>query len=171
MSATYDSLQTVTIANTTTTTVDFTSISQAYTDLVLVGAISASNVDDQAPSVRVGNGTIDTGSNYSDTVSGFIAGGGLTSFRDSNATLMRFGRTNSSSTNPLGTFMLHIPNYSTTTTNKTILARVGNEARSIIIGSGLWRSTSAINAIRILEYSGGALTINSTFTLYGIRAK
>lgn len=172
MSATYDAIQTVTVANTTTTAVNFTSISQAYTDLILVGNTSMQGAtDDQVPSIRVGNGTIDTGNNYSNTIAGYIAGAGAASFRDSNASLMRFGRLGQNSTQPVGIFIAHFQNYSNTTTNKTIIARAGNESRSAIMGAGLWRSTAAINAIRILEYSGHPISINSTFTLYGIKAE
>lgn len=164
--STYVPIQTIRITSDTAT-ITFTGIPQTYTDLVIVGNV-ASTGDDLVPTVRVGNGTIDTGSNYSQTTGGFIAGAGIASFRDSNDTRMRFGRGGFSTTQPVGVFTLHFQNYSNTTTNKTVLARNSAFDRTVSMCVGTWRSTSAINTIQFTEYSGATYVSGSTFTLYGI---
>jgi hypothetical protein len=60
-------------------------------------------------------------------------------------------------------------NYSNTTTYKTILSRLATAATSTEAEVNLWRSTSAIDTIKIYT-SGGNLLSGSTFTLYGIAA-
>jgi hypothetical protein len=164
--STYAPIQTIRITSDTAT-ITFTGIPQTYTDLVIVGNV-ASTSDDLVPTVRVGNGTIDTGSNYSQTTGGFIAGAGIASFRDTSDTRMRFGRGGFSTTQPVGVFTLHFQNYSNTTTNKTVLARNSAFDRTVTMCAGTWRSTSAINTIQFTEYSGGTYVSGSTFTLYGI---
>jgi hypothetical protein len=164
--STYVPIQTIRITSDTAT-ITFTGIPQTYTDLVIVGNVASSG-DDLVPTVRVGNGTIDSGSNYSQTTGGFIAGAGIASFRDSNDTRMRFGRGGFSTTQPVGVFTLHFQNYSNTTTNKTVLARNSAFDRTVSMCVGTWRSTSAINTIQFTEYSGATYVSGSTFTLYGI---
>lgn len=168
--STYIPIQTITLSSAAAS-VTFTGIPQTHTDLVLVANLSANTgSDDLTPTIRVGNASIDTGSNYSQTTAGFFAGAGVISFRDSNDTKMRFGRTNVSGTEPIGNSIIHFQNYSNSTTNKTVLARTNSVDRSVMMGVGLWRSTSAINTIQVFEYGGGLISPNSTFTLYGIAA-
>jgi hypothetical protein len=164
--STYVPIQAITLSSASAS-ITFTGIPQTYNDLIIVGN-TASSGDDQIPTVRVGNASIDSGSNYSNTVTGFIAGAGAISFRDSNATYMRFARIGTSNSQPLGSFILHFQNYFSNTINKTVLARTGNIDRSSAMSTGLWRSTSSINSIQIFEPSGGLLAPNSTFTLYGM---
>jgi hypothetical protein len=63
----------------------------------------------------------------------------------------------------------HFNNYSNATTYKTILSRGNNASSSVTAYSALWRSTSAINEIKVFTLSGN-LRAGSTFTLYGIAA-
>jgi hypothetical protein len=60
-------------------------------------------------------------------------------------------------------------NYSNTTTYKTILSRSNNSAIGTDAVVGLWRSTAAINTIKILP-ANNAFEVGSSFTLYGIKA-
>jgi hypothetical protein len=75
------------------------------------------------------------------------------------------------------TFIYQFMNYAnTTTTNKTVLSRIGNPTGIVIAQAALYRSTSAINAISMTAGDTGQggntdnFAIGSTFTLYGIRA-
>lgn len=147
----------------------FTSISGSYTDLILVvsGQVS-SNV---SIACQVGNGSIDTGTNYSATE---IFGDGTTasSFRNSNnaqITVASIGAQINSGSQWVST--LHFQNYSNSTTYKTILGRTSAPATGVNAIAGLWRSTSAINQIKILGYAGSSgFTTGTTFTLYGLAA-
>lgn len=165
MTATYDAIATTTLGSSSGQ-IDFTGISSNFTDLILVASIS--NIGSGGSTVnriQVGNGSIDTGSNYSTT---FLIGEGTsaTSTRVSNQTFIYNGE---SSSTQISTLIVHFQNYSNTTTNKTILTRHGTTTR-IDANVSLWRSTSAINQIRIFM-SGNSFSSGSTFTLYGIKAE
>jgi hypothetical protein len=167
MTATYENIATTTLGSNQAS-VDFTGISGAFTDLVLVlnGGLSTNS---QSFRFQVGAGSIDTGSNYSYT---YVAGNGsaASSSRQSNVTGFNAyhaaGQSDSAIKNNV---ILHFQNYSNTTTNKTVILR-GNSDLETAATVALWRSTSAINQIRILTTSGN-LVSGSTFTLYGIKAE
>ena len=149
------------IASTTLTSaqssVTFSSISSAYTDLVVVCNV----LGNASTNLRftVNN---DTGSNYSLTYiygNGSAAGSG----RLSNFTYglgYASGITN-------GSFIFSFMNYANTTTNKTIIVRGDDASNQTNATVNLWRSTAAINRI---DFNGGGnnFSTNSTFTIYGI---
>ena len=145
----------------------FTSIPQTYTDLILVangGTVVDSNLD-----LRVGNGSIDTGSNYSQTLIGGNGSSALSS-RASNQTKWQPSNEDAYWTNGIkGVLTIHFMNYSNTSTYKTIISRSSTASLGLNAYVGLWRSTSAINQI----YFAGAsqnLLAGTTLTLYGIQA-
>lgn len=158
------------IASTTLTSaqssVTFSSISSAYTDLVLVmfardtGSTSATNA-----AVTVNS---DTGSNYSWTNlygNGSVAG----STRNSNQTSWLVPVVpNSATANVFSSTVCHFMNYSNTTTYKTMLTRADNPTDAAVTRAMLWRSTAAISTMNIAATAGN-LAIGSTFTLYGIK--
>ena len=81
--STYTPIATTTLSSAQAT-VDFTGISSAYTDIILIANYGLS-LPDESPMLRVGNGSIDTGSNYSSTElygTGSSAGSQRTSYRD-----------------------------------------------------------------------------------------
>ena len=67
----------------------------------------------------------------------------------------------------VGTVIAQFQNYSNTTTYKTMLSRA-NAAGYVQARVNLWRSTSAINTIKISGQSGMTFNTGCTFTLYGI---
>ena len=72
--ATYSSLATNTLS-TSATSITFSSISQSYTDLVAVFSGNITTATRVGLNIQVGNGTVDTGSNYSVT---WMGGNGTT---------------------------------------------------------------------------------------------
>lgn len=159
--STYTPIATTTV--TAQTSYTFSSIVSTYTDLILVVTAKNSNAGTGANNWRIQFNS-DTGSNYSDT---FLSGNGTTasSSRDSSQVELYWGTANNAS-NSNSVSIAHIMNYANTTTYKTLIAR-GNSAEARTEASvGLWRSTSAINSIKI--YAGGTTTFTGTLTLYGI---
>jgi hypothetical protein len=142
----------------------FSGIPQTYTDLVLVMSARASSTNAATIYIQV-NG--DTASNYSATL---LQGDGssATSSRASSQTFMYIApiQVTSGSFQPSIT---HFMNYSNTTTNKTVLTRANDSASVVRAYVNLWRSTAAINSIKIYP-SVNSLDTGSTFTLYGIGA-
>jgi hypothetical protein len=164
VTATYDKIQTAILSGSTQ--VDFTGISQAYTDLVIIGSLiqSGSAVNSF---MRVGNGTVDTGSNYSQTIL-YGNGSSVVSTRVSSQTAWYADFAAAPGTgSDYNTVIYSVQNYSNTTTNKTVLMRASKATNGTDAMVGLWRSTAAINRINI--YSTNALT--GTFTIYGIKAE
>lgn len=163
MPATYDSIASTTISGSAQTSVSFNSISGSYTDLV---AVLSGTISTSAPSTTLRfNG--DTASNYSYT---YLTGDGTTasSSRGSSQTsiLVTYNGAISSSPN---TNIIHIQNYSNSTTNKTVLSRASQAQYGTDAIVGLWRSTAAITSITFIT-GGTGFAIGSTFTLYGIKA-
>jgi hypothetical protein len=167
MPATYEPIATTTLASAVTS-YTFTSIPSSYTDLVLVANGQVSSNANMY--LQMGNGSIDTGSNYSDTRLIAEGVGSPSSSRASNATYIRldgyaFWRTSYSAMN-----IIQFQNYSNTSTNKTVLIRSGNGDGGVDAIVGLWRSTSAINQIKLGAIGGANLSSGTTLTLYGIKA-
>jgi hypothetical protein len=164
MPSTYEPIATTTVA-TPALNVTFSSISSAYTDLILVCSYSRSSGGNNI-SLRL-NG--DTGSNYSET---YIEGDGSTavSGRNSNDSNMRVAFVGAGTSTSQATLILHFMNYSNSTTYKTVLSRYNETTSNVGSAVGLWRSTAAINSIEI----GRSATVNwaagSVLTLYGIKA-
>lgn len=140
----------------------FSSIPSTYTDLILV----TSGLNSAALYVQVGNGSVDSGSNYSYT---YLLGDGSTtaSGRSSNNTKGFIVLT--TGTSKIYNAITHFMNYSNTTTNKTFLTRYSDSENYAAAIVDLWRSTSAINIITIFG-NGANIPAGMTFTLYGIQA-
>ena len=159
---TYQAIATQTLGSAAAS-VTFSSISGAYTDLVLSCAITAGNTGDGY--LRFNS---DTATNYSDTV---LRGNGsaASSVRDSSAAGIDIGPTSLITGTEVGPVKIQIQNYSNSTTYKTCLIRFDEATNSVSAIVGLWRNTNAITAIDIVSRSG-TWGVGSTFTLYGIKA-
>jgi hypothetical protein len=163
MAATYEPIATTTVSGSSTSSVSFTSLSSAYTDIVAV--IQASTAGDANFYLRVNS---DTGTNYS-TTNVYGDGSSALSTRQSSVdkiSVMLSGYLRS--TQP-GMAIVNFMNYSNSTTYKTILSR-GNQTDVVTQAQvNLWRSTSAITSIEFYV-TGFNYASGSTFTLYGIKA-
>jgi len=160
MASTYEKIATNTLG-TATATVTFSSISGAYTDLVVVfiGNLNAASTCN----LRYNN---DSGSNYSQTD---LIGNGTSAVaqRTANNSSHRLYDVLASS-NPINTLIFNINNYSNTTTYKTTLGRGSDTGGEVGTTVYLWRNTAAINR---LDFTlGGTWSVGSTFTIYGIKA-
>ena len=163
MAKTYSAIATTTLVSAAAD-VTFTSISGAYTDLILV--ITANNNSGTAYISRL-YFNADTGSNYSFTR---LTGDGSTaaSTRISNDSY-GFGGWSNNQSDQMILSMNHIQNYSNTTTNKTWLVRGGDTGDRVFAAVGLWRNTAAITSIKV-QVETGTYDAGSTFTLYGIES-
>ena len=159
--ATYTPIATIT-ASGSASYVTFTAIPQTYTDLVMV--IKATANTGAYMFMQVGNGSVDTGSNYSYTAI-YGTGSSAGSNRNSNSTSM--GDSYIDTSVPCAN-IYNFMNYSNTTTYKTRIMRnnvTNNVAQAMV---NLWRSTAAIDTIKVSTDAGQTFTSTSTFTLYGI---
>jgi hypothetical protein len=167
---TYNPLATFTVSGSSTTQINFTSISGSYTDLVLVAEMAP------MPSVTAicfrYNG--DSASNYAYVqLSGNGSSGTATS--DQNQTFGLVSGALSNTTNR-SMFIMNIMNYSNTTTYKPTINRgsraIDTSLAAVSLCASTWRSTSAITQVTVTPNFGGGIVIpaGSMFTLYGIAA-
>jgi len=163
--STYTPLATQTMT-TATASVTFSSISGAYTDLVIVvnGAFSA------AETIGIQFNT-DTTSNYSSTI---LAGDGssASSGRNTSQTGLTVGTNGYYTTTLISNSIIQVMNYANTTTLKTVLSRSNNASIGVDAIVGLWRKApEAINSIKLYGfYSAATFSTGSSMTLYGIAA-
>ena len=159
---TYVALQTQTITSAVSEVI-FSSIPQGYTDLILIAYNKSTG--GYNPLIRVGNGTVDTGSNYSVTYMNSASPYAGSSINRAN--MFSDNITTSNFMPEIYQFM----NYSNTTTYKTFLWR-HSDTDSVSMWVGNWRSTSAIDTISITYGdTSNAMIAGITFTLYGIKAE
>jgi hypothetical protein len=164
---TYDRIASTTLGSAASS-VTFSSISGAYTDLVLVISARGTTV---ATSTSVYFTTNITGANYSNT---WLVGTGVgaSSSRYSNLSQGYLGYISAASnaSDSRGTVIANFMNYSNTTTFKTVISR-GNVAEAETDAYvSLVRGTSALSTITVGEGGGNNFVAGSTFNLYGIKA-
>lgn len=161
---TYTPIATTTIASTTNT-VTFTSIPNTYTDIILVMGGSMAVTANMF--IRVGNGSLDSGSNYSITeITG--TGTAATSTRLSSQTEYMLTQGAYFQGNEQSNIIVNFQNYSNNTTYKSWIHRSNTPTYGTTLGVGLWRSTSIINQISL--YGIQNYNVGSTVTLYGIKS-
>lgn len=165
---TYIALDKVTVG-TATPTITFTNIPQGYTDLVLVLSGTKTVASGEGIAVRVGNGSLDTGSNYSDTIL-YGNGSSAGSARTSSASRSRITYYASWISTAFSVNTIHFMNYSNTTTYKTMLSRSNTASQGVDANVHLWRSTSAIDTISVYPFADN-FDIGTTASLYGISAE
>ena len=164
MPVTYEKIATNTLGSAAAS-VTFSSISSAYTDIVVVvqAAVTTGSV-----ALRMQFNS-DTGANYSST---WLTGNGTaaSSSRSTGNTYMKIDEnTGMNTTLGQGLNLINVMNYANATTYKTVLTRPNRADLGVDAFVGLWRSTAAINAITLLT-SSSTFVAGSTFTLYGIKA-
>lgn len=176
-SNTYESISSVTLTNDTTTSIDFSNIPSSYTDLIVVAKVVGVHSANETGTLRflINN---DSATNYSWT---FLYGYSTTiaSSRASSIAYASAGYcpVTTSNTNKFATIIIHLNNYSNTTTNKTIISRsswanitgVAAEDR-VSMWASLWRSTAAIDRLTFNIDGTRAFRTNSNISLYGIKA-
>jgi hypothetical protein len=159
MAITYEPIATTTLSGGTSYT--FSSIPATYTDLVLV--LSVATASGSSNLAMQYNG--DTASNYSFTR---IYGNGT------NAASSRASSVPDNYIGDIGTTIstniIQVQNYSNSTTYKTALSRSNDTSTNVQAWVTLWRSTSAINAIKVYATGGQTFANGSMLTLYGIKA-
>jgi hypothetical protein len=80
--------------------------------------------------------------------------------------------TDNYSSNIMGTSIIDVHDYASTSKNKTVRTFTGfdsNGAGQVAVLSSLWMNTAALNSISIISSFGSNYTTDSTFSLYGIK--
>lgn len=175
----FESIATVSVGSGGAATIEFTSIPGTYTHLQIRGIARGTRTDFSIDQLytRVNS---DTGSNYAWH---WLYGNGSSASADAgaNATSMNLGwfatAATASVTNTFGGVVIDILDYANTNKFKTFRVLSGNDfngggspfSGTIILASGLWRSTSAITSISF-DPSEANFAQYSHFALYGVKS-
>jgi len=166
MPATYEKIQTTTLGSATSS-ISFTSISSAYTDIVLAWAYK-SNSSNQPTLKLTFNGST-TGYSGRQLYGNAAAPG---SNNNTNAAFISIARA-AGGPIPSGEtalLLLHIMDYTNTNKYKTVFAQYNSNSTGGELDVGLWQNTSAINRIDIDTPTSNDYAVGSVITLYGIKA-
>lgn len=170
MAATYEPIASQTLSSSAST-ITFSSISGAYTDLRLILSHLHTATVIQSAGIRF---NADSGSNYSTTyLDG--TGSGASSGRLTNETSLVISyRPSASAPDTVPVLaVVDIQSYANTNVYKTALTAQSSHFASGGFVSryvGLWRSTSAITSITIMNRGSGSFLSGTTASLYGIKA-
>jgi hypothetical protein len=160
MASTYEKIASTTLGSATNT-VTFASVASTYTDIRLI--YTGSNSANGSAYIQVGNGSVDSGNNYSFTYL-YANGSAVSSGRSLNTNSVFLADINT------GGSMVDVNIFSYAgSTFKPILGNGSDAAIDSNQSVGLWRNTAAVDYISIFS-TGGNFTVGSMFTLYGIKA-
>jgi hypothetical protein len=156
---------------TAAASIEFTSIPQTFTDLVVLASIRTARTDDTFDDIVFRFNGDSTASRY--TFRRLFGNGSAAS--SSNAALDRgyFGvfSSNLSTANTFGNGSLYIPNYAGSTNKSssadTVMENNATASRQILLAN-LYSATTAISSILFFSDVGANLMAGSTISLYGI---
>jgi hypothetical protein len=151
---------------TATPSIEFTSIPQTFTDLVVVFSCRTDRAD-------ILDGIIGNinGSSANFTTRNLIGEGSAVSSNTTTVGSLGLGNGATSTANTFGNSVAYITNY-TAATNKSISADQVSENNATaafqLIRAILWSNTAPITSISFLPQVGANLVAGSTISLYGI---
>lgn len=158
-----------------TSNITFSAIPQTYTDLLIKYSLRNSSGSIDAQLFYFNN---DTNPNYSMRIligDGSNAPGSFTNtsyLSQYNNWSIFFINPSGATANTFSTTDVYIPNYSSSTVNKSVSTDNVTENNGTTayqsIGAGIWKSNSPITSITITSPLGGTFVQNSSATLYGI---
>jgi hypothetical protein len=163
VAVTYDSISTYTVSGGSTSTINFSSITQEYTDLIFI--FNGSQTGGSNMAVRFNN---DASNVYSEIY--YVGGGSSTvSGKDVNQTQAVVNFVNT--TNNRSMVRIHIPNYSASVMRKSFLFRRDDTFNATQFGIANWNNTSAITTVSFIQTVGASyFTDGTTIALYGLKA-
>ena len=174
----YESIATVTVGAGGSSSISFTSIPSTYTHLQIryIGQTNRGTYGVESFKIQVGNGSVDTGSNYTRH---YLLGDGSSASANADTSKTYWEGVNDFGTTTGGTFgagVIDVLDYANTSKYKTLRKMGGVDLNGTIAGVGgnaslvssVWMSSSAINIITISAISN-TLQNYSQFALYGIK--
>lgn len=166
MANTHKFIQTITVGAGGTASIEFTSIPQTYTDLLIVYSARSSRA-------AVGDDIYIRFNGLSTNLlsRAFYGSGSATSaFSDASVAYIGYASGDTSTASVFGSGNIYIPNY-TGSTNKSISGDAVSEnnatAATALFATGLWSSTAAITQVTIYCANGNWKQYSSA-SLYGI---
>jgi hypothetical protein len=165
LTGSYDALATVTVPSGGASSITFSAIPQTGYSHLQIRAMALRSTSGNSIRAQF-NG--DTASNYNGHA---LFGDGGSASASSSGSINGMNLSYTSSTTYPSALVADVLDYSATTKNKVVRSLTGgdnNGSGYILMYSGLWQSTSAINSITIYPESG-SFSQYAQFSLYGIR--
>jgi len=165
----YASIATVTVGSGGASSITFSSIPSTYTHLQL-RASHTMGANNLGINMQVGNGSIDTGSNYAYHYllgQGTAASSGNASTQTSWVYYYSVGNATTAIPEIEIWDFVDYSNTSKYKTSRVLAGTDGNGSGEVFITSGLWMNTAAINTIKI-NTSSNVFNVGSSFALYGV---
>jgi len=168
---------TVTVGSGGASSIDFTSIPNTYTDLLVKVSGRSSRNEFVATYLTMQLNSATTNYTYRtlDGIPGVSIGSGTQANYTTSAIVVGALSQTNSTASTFGSSEIYIPNYAGST-NKSISAEGVSENNAtstvLIMTAGLWSDTSAITSISLKPFVGGSFfnfTQYSTASLYGIK--
>ena len=171
MANTFVKIQTVTVGSGGTSSINFTSIPQTYTDLKLVMSLRTSLTATRDDFQLTFNGST---SGYSrKRILGYDANLIASDQATSQTSFTPNTTDNGATASIFGLTEIYIPNYILSNNKAFCTAEISenNSTANWIMGiqGGLWANTAAINQITATPFSSRTFVQYSTATLYGIK--
>ena len=158
---------TVTVGSGGASSIDFTSIPQTYTDLVVYvsARTSYSGIEDYIR-FQFNGTTTNLSSRY---LYGSGSGVGSASVSDNYSAIIG----NTATANTFANSYFYLPNYTSSNYKSFSVDSVGETNGTTVYSTllaGLWSSTSAVTSIKIVPFQSGNFQQYTTATLYGVTA-
>jgi len=172
-SGSFDSIETYVVGSGGQAQIEFASIPQSYLHLQIRGIAQQTTATTANCIIRYND---DSGSNYNSHFYGTNGSTASAGYFQSTSTsgVYAFDSSHNSYQSYSG-FIIDIFDYSNTnknTTNRTITGWTNNASgENLSFIGGMWRDTSAVTNIKLLDYSGGSFRQYSHFALYGIKGQ
>lgn len=172
MANTYEAIATVTVGGGGAANIEFTSIPQTYTDLALFFSSKAARAGSPPFTTVVMTFNASTTGYSSRTIIG--DGSTASSNTGSSSGINNMQTSAVGNTNIFGSQFIYIPNYTSTTINKSVsidsVSEINATGAYAQFTAGLLSNTAAITSIKLAEPNGPSdWTQYTTATLYGIK--
>ena len=169
MAITYFKIASVTVGAGGASSIDFTSIPNTYTDLVVKLSARTTRTTTGSDWVKISFNGVSTNQTMRLL---YGEGSGTGSYSDS--LIYSAIGSNAQTSSTFGSTEFYIPNYAGST-NKSVSSDGVSENNSatgnyLNLVAGLWSSTAAINQITLTPYTGPNWVQYSSATLYGIKS-
>jgi hypothetical protein len=157
------------IASTTvgsggTSSIDFTSIPQTFTDLIVVLSSRISGSGNSRLNLNSSGSSFSSKAVYSFATNAPLAG--------PNTVEIGFAAQSSMQTNYFGAMQLHLPNYRSSVAKPFSVDSTAASFNGgyVFMHGGAWNNTAAITTLSVLPPSGNTFVENTTAYLYGLLA-
>jgi hypothetical protein len=167
MAVTHKLIETVTVGSGGAASIDFTSIPQTYTDLVIVSSIRGGRTSAAVDNLLVGfNGA------YTLVTNRNLYGDGASAVSGTNANWVGIVPSSIATASTFSNGIIYIPNYTSSSYKSFSADAVGEQNGTTayqLLAAGLWSSTAAITSIGLKCEVTASFLQYSSASLYGIK--